>query len=137
MRQATTTDIPAIYGLLEAVHFPHLPEYEEAKQGLIDSHSLVIEREGKIVGWVNIHLHSKGRLGFDVAIAFEWQGKLITKGLCKQVLTYCLKMGDCIVVDSYTARAAKLALLMGFKLAPDTEAGPFVRLQLTKEYLNG
>jgi N-acetylglutamate synthase-like GNAT family acetyltransferase len=137
MRIATPTDTQAIYGLLKAVNFAHLPDYEQAKPILEATHQLVVEKDDNLALWVNIHLHNDQRLMIDVAVNPQLNGKIITRGLCKQVLTYCLDIADSVYMKAYNPRAVKLALLMGFKLTDEADEAGWVTLKLTRADLRG
>lgn len=132
MRHARPADTPAIYELLERVQFACLPEYEQAKPIIERSHGLVFERDGKVVMFVSLYLLEPEKLALDVAVAPEWQGKVISRGLCKQVLTYCHSLTDSLYVEAYNPRAVKLALLLGFEMTDSQERDGYVTLALRK-----
>lgn len=132
MRLATPADTPAIYRLLDAVRFAGLPSYDEARFAIENSHSIVIEKDGKVAAWVNVHLHDDNKHAIDVAVLPEYRGRLVTKDLCKQVLTYCLTLCDCLYAEAYNPRAVKLALLLGFELSAEQEREGWVKLVYRK-----
>jgi hypothetical protein len=136
MNPATPADTQAIYRLLQSVSFPFLPDYPTAAALLENTHSLVLRDGGKIGLWVNVHSHEDERVWLDIATSPEYRGKLPVRKVCKEVLTYAFNMGDVVCVKCYNPRALKLALLIGFTLAPDVEDDG-ITLQITKAAFNG
>lgn len=133
VQEAMRADTPHIYALLHDAKFHNLPEYSKAKPVLEQARALILKRAGKVVVWASFS--GEGEVNLDLVIAPNMPRNLLTKGLCKYVLAYGLKLSQAgrIKVEAYNPKGVKACLLMGFNMDESDSKDGWVRLVLTKD----
>lgn len=124
VRGATRADYPNICALIRGINVFHVPHNDEAARKLATAHNLVIEDEGKVIGWVAFTPIDNTAL-LDIAMHPDYHGIWATRGLiralCEYAFTHMNK--QYIIAEHMDARTARLALSIGFVLTHSNYKG--------------